>query len=453
MLHRGVRTVKKSIRSGMWAAAGALALLGCGDGDHLSGSSAQVPGGGLSGGPLADTLTVFAVDADSGKPLPSATVRLGAGAQAHIVGQTSNSGRLTVPGIAGEPQFVTVTAPGYAAASWGLISAAVATIPLEVMDAVPGMADVILTIPGWDAMPDPPEGKFRMARFAFSRPSGLAALEATADGPLPECRESSLARSTCSMKLTVPADATTVMAVIAEGDDAGTAEASDDVFTMTGIGIVTNLKLRAWATSTATVTLLDPTQTAHATIAQHGPSSDIFQEVVGVPGITLDQQLLLFPPLGSPSSTFLVPTARGAFADLKLWAVGTAGNGTASDWSRSYERGVPAPLDSETPLTLSTSGFLGLPTVSELAPARYTVSSNTALNRLELTTPDGQELNALLFPPQTEFEIPAGVLAGHPTDVSIEAFDWEFDPHSFEFQDLIGRTPRIAYAQAEPLAR
>lgn len=444
--------MKKSIRSGILALASALSLVACGDGDRLPGDATDVPGGGLSGGPLGESLTVYAVDADSGRPIPSATVRLGTGERAYVVGQTSSGGKLTLTGMAGEPQFVTVSAAGYAAASWGLISAAVATIPLEATDVVPGMADVVISLPGWDAMPPPPEGKFRMARFAFSRPSGLAALEATADGPLPECRESALGRSSCSLKLSVPADATTLMAVIAEGDDAGTAEVSDDVFTMTGIGIVKNLQLRAWRTSTVTVGLLDDTQTARATIA-HGPSSDILKEVVGVPGITFDHQLILYPPLGSASSTFLVPTASGDFAGLKLWAVATAGNDTNTDWSRSYERGVPAPADSETPITLSTSGFLGLPTVDERAPSRFSVSSTTALNRLELMTPDGEELNALLFPPQTEFEVPAGVLAGHPTEISIEAFDWDLGPHSFAFQDLIGQTRRIAYARIQPLGR
>ncbi|MEJ1960368.1 MAG: carboxypeptidase-like regulatory domain-containing protein [Gammaproteobacteria bacterium] len=363
--------MNKSIGSGIWVVLGALALVGCGDGDQLSRSPAPAPGGGLSGGPLSETLTVYALDADSGNPIPSATVRLGAGSAAHRVGQTAPDGKLSVTGMAGEPQFVTVSAPGYASASWGLISASVATIPLEAMDVVPGTADVTVTIPGWEDLPAPPRGKYRTARFAFSRPSGLSALEATEDGPLPECRESGLAAGGCSVKLSIPADTRTVMAVIAEGDDAGTAETSDDVFTMTGIGLATNLELRAWASSSVTVALLDSNLTARATIVQHGPSSDIFQEVVGVPGVTLDHQLLLYPPLGSMSSTFLVPTASGPFANLKLWAVATAGNGTTTDWSRSYERGVAAPLDSSESVTLTTSGFLGLPSVSEHAPARY----------------------------------------------------------------------------------
>src|SRR3954464_11200135 len=131
MLHRAVRIMNKSIGSGIWIVTGALALVGCGDGDQPAGASTASPGGGLSGGPVAETLTLYAIDAASGRPIPSATVRLGAGTQAHVGGKTAGTGRLTLTGIAGEPQWVTVSALGYAAASWGLVTAAVATIPLE----------------------------------------------------------------------------------------------------------------------------------------------------------------------------------------------------------------------------------------------------------------------------------------------------------------------------------
>jgi hypothetical protein len=238
------------------------------------------------------------------------------------------------------------------------------------------------------------------------------------------------------------------MAVIAEGDDAGTADTTDDVFTMTGLGLTTNLKLRPWASSSVTVDLLDSNLTASATIVQHGPSSDIFQEVVGVPGVTLDHQVLLYPPLGGMSSTFLVPTSSGPFADPKLWAVATAGTG--NDWSRSYERGVAAPRDPNDSVTLVTSGFLDLPSVREPTPARYEVDSNAELNRLELSMSDGQQLNVLLLPSTNAFDLPAGAFSGRPTGISVEAFDWPLAPQSFDFKDLIGSAQRIAYAQIQP---
>ena len=446
--------MKKSIGSGIWALGSTLALVllvGCGDGDQLS-ASPSAPGGGLSGGPLTETLTVLAVDSDSGEPIASATVWLGAGADAQLVGRTANDGKLTVTGMSGEPQFVTVSAPGYASASWGLISAAVATIPLEATNVDPGVASVTVSIPGWQDLPAPVEGKYRLARFAFSRPSGLNALEASADLPLPECRQSGRATSGCSVELSIPADATTVMAEIAEGDESGTSDESDDIFEMTGIGVATSLTFQAGTSSSVSIDLLDAAVTARANIVQRGPSSDIFQEVVGVPGITLNGQLLLYPALGGMSSSFLVPTADGVFSKVKLWAVATAANANSSDWSRSYERGVPAPPDSSQAVTLSTTGFLGLPSVSEQAPARYTVSSSTGLNRLEFTTPDGQALNALLFQSQADFELPTGVLTAPPSNVSVEAFDWQLDPQSFTFHDLVRKTERIAYARFAPLS-
>src|SRR3954463_11809330 len=105
MLHRGVPGVKNTTSSGIWALACTFVLIGCGDGDHLSRSAERAtPGGGVSGDPIAESLTVFAVDADSSRPLPEASVRLGAGAGARVVGHTGSDGRLKISGLGGEPQ-------------------------------------------------------------------------------------------------------------------------------------------------------------------------------------------------------------------------------------------------------------------------------------------------------------------------------------------------------------
>ncbi len=450
MLHRGVPTLKKTINSGICAAACAFALIGCGDGDHLSRSGeAAALGGGVTGDPIADSLTVFAIDADTSQPIARATVRLGGGAAARAVGQTSVDGKLKVSGLSGQPQLVTISAPGYAAATWGMINSSVVTIPLEGLDAVPGNADITVTIPGWQDLPAPAPGNFRLARFAFSRPSGLSALEVPEGPGSPECRTSEQATVGCTVTINVPSDASTVMAVVAEGNDAGTAETSDDVFTMTGIGIVTNLALRPWATHAATVRMLEPSEVARASVTAHGPSSDIFQEVVGVPGVTLDGQLLLYPSLGGPSSTFLIPTASGAFQNVKLWAVATAGNGSDTDWSRAYERGVAAPLNASDDVTLSTNDFIALPSVTRHSTSTYVVSSTGTVNRLEFSTENGEQLKALMFPPFFELAMPVGVLSEPPHAVSIEAFDADVDPNAFAFPDLARGATHIAYADAE----
>ena len=430
-------------------AACAFVLIGCGDGDQLSHSGEQAsPGGGVSGDPIADSLTVFAIDADTSQPIARATVRLGAGAAARAIGQTSADGRLKVSGLGGQPQLVTISAPGFAAATWGMINSSVVTIPLEGLDSVPGNADITVTIPGWEDLAAPAPGNYRVARFAVSRPSGLEALE-VGEGPgLPECRADKPATG-CTITLNVPSDATTLMAVIAEGNDAGTSDISDDVFTMTKIGIVTDLALRPWATHTATVRLLDDTEVARASVIAHGPSRDIFQEVVGVPGVTLGKQLLLYPSLGGPNSTFLVPTKSGQFQDAKLWAVSTAGNGSDTDWSRAYERGVETPVDSDQDVMLVTNDFIALPSVTRHSTSTYILSSTGTVNRLEFSTENGEQLKALMFPPLFELAMPVGVLSEPPNAVSIESFDAVVDPNAFAFPDLARGATHIAYADAE----
>ena len=218
---------------------------------------------------------------------------------------------------------------------------------------------------------------------------------------------------------------------------------------MTKIGLVTDLALRPWATHTATVRLLDDTEVARASVIAHGPSRDIFQEVVGVPGVTLGKQLLLYPSLGGPNSTFLVPTKSGQFQDAKLWAVSTAGNGSDTDWSRAYERGVETPVDSDQDVMLVTNDFIALPSVTRHSTSTYILSSTGTVNRLEFSTENGEQLKALMFPPLFELAMPVGVLSEPPNAVSIESFDAVVDPNAFAFPDLARGATHIAYADAE----
>ncbi len=201
----GLFSLNKSVYNGMCAALCALAAVGCGDGDQRPevSTSAASDGGGVSGGPLGTTLTVYAIDADSSQPVPGANVFLGSGQAAHKVGQTDSGGKLVVSSLDGGPQMVSVSATGYAAATWGLVTSAIATIPLESSASQPLNTQVWLSIPGWSDLPALSAGNYRIARFAFSRPRGLDALEATLASAGPDCMRASVAttllgpRSTC----------------------------------------------------------------------------------------------------------------------------------------------------------------------------------------------------------------------------------------------------------------
>jgi len=448
-MHARVHTFNQALRIGLGAALCALSLAGCGDGDHLAQVGAKASKGGVSGGPMAGTLTVQAVDADTALPLAGAAVWLRAGEQAQPVGRTAADGRLTLSDLGAEPQTVTVSAAGHEAASWGLITSSLAVIPLE-STSQPGTTDLAVDLPGWSELPPLPAGMYRIARFAYSRPNGLSALEADAAGIQPQCRRPAASQS-CSVTLSVPLDTSAVLAVVAEANDAGTPDdVSDDAFTMTGLGLATEFVLRPVFAGSVSVTLLPPGATARASVVALGSGHEAFEEVVGVPGVSIGGQILLYPSLGGASTSFLVPTASGAFANAKLWAVATANNGSDGAWSRSYQRGVAPPRDATELVSLQTNDFLELPSIRSQASG-YSLSSPGNLVRLEFSTPSGQALNVLLFPAQSEFELPQGVLDEPPNAVSIEAFDATLDPRSFDFQESAGRAARIAYVHAEPL--
>ena len=439
--------------NGMCAALCVLVVVGCGDSDErpVVTTIAAADGGGVSGGALSDTLTVYAINSESGLPVAGASVLLGSGQSAHKVGQTGSDGKLIVSGLDGSPQMVSVNAPGYAGATWGLVKSAVATVPLEPMASSVGDATVSLSVPGWKDLPALDSGSYRIARFAFSRPRGLEALEAALDGPPPHCVQAETATD-CAVTLDVPSDATAILAVIAEGNDAGTPDVyGDDTLAVTALGIQTGLSLHDGITTPLALPLLASTSVARATLITTAPAANIFRDVIGVPGISLDGQILLYPSLGPLSTSFLVPTANGPFVNAKLWAVATADNGTDSNWSRVYERGIDPPRSSSEAIDLATTTFSDSPTVQKTGPGAYAISGDGNLERLELVTPSGERLDVLLFPTQTEFEIPAGMLTEEPTSVSVENFDLEVDLSSFAFADLARQSTRIGYARVDAL--
>ncbi len=445
MMRHWIPSVKQRLGRSAGLVIVALSAVGCSDGDHLP--PAAVLTSGVSGGPLGDTLTVHAVSAENARPIAGATVWLGAGQEAKPVGRTAWDGSLVVSGLAAQAQTVTVGARGYAAASWGLITSAVATIPLESQNPAPPNETVTVSIAGWNALPPVAEGSYRLARFAYSRPNSLGALEADlSDKPL-ECRGS----SSCTVMLSVPADSSEILAVIADGTDPGTPDdASDDSLSMVALAAATNLTLRPAGSLTIALPVLERSALVRATVTASGGSGGVFEEVVGVPGVSLNGQILVYPSLGGHAS-FLVPSASGAFQSAKLWAVATAGDGSQTDWSRSYARGIepPAPGTDDI-MALRTEAFLQMPSIHTQTASDYDLQSDGSVQRVEVSTASGQRLNALLFPVQSQFSLPAGVLSEAPNDVSVEVFDSELDLSAFALDDLVHRAAHIAYAEATP---
>jgi len=433
-------------------ALGAVLLAGCGDRDQkpeIVTTSTAPDSGGVSGGPLVDTLTVHALDADTGVAIPDAYVTLGSGQNARKVGRTGGDGTLVVSGLDGSPQMVSVNAPGYATATWGLVKSATARIPLETTASPPADATVNLSIPGWSDLPPVADGNYRIARFAFSRPRGIEALEASLSSAGPDCTDANMP---CAVTLNVPIDSTALLAEIAEGSAAGTPkDPSDDTLAVTGLGIQTGIQLHADTPFTLALPLLDATSLAAAKLEAVPPTQNVFEEPIGVPGISLDGQLLLYPSLGPLATSFLVPTATGPFVNAKLWAVATTNNANGTAWSRVYERGIDPPHGSSAPIDLETTSFIDAPSLTKTGDFSFTLGGEANVQRMEFVTASGQRLDVLLFPAQPELDIPQGLLDGPPVSVSVESFDLEIDATEFDYSDLSRQSTRISYTRVDQL--
>ncbi|HEY4157359.1 MAG TPA: hypothetical protein VGM29_04650 [Polyangiaceae bacterium] len=415
----------------------------------------QQPSGGVSGGPLGDTLTVFAVDSATNAALAGARVQLGSGADARDAGVTGADGRLVIAGLGATPpaQTVTVSHAGYTAASWAGVNSAAVTVPLALPTPPDATSAVTVSIPGYENLPALPAGHYRVAAFAPSLPIDLETLEV--DGALSATCPASQSPTPCQATIDqVPLTTKTLLAVIAEGDDMGTpADLSDDMLTMTGVGVSTGLTLDQQ--SVVEVPMLSQDRVAYATIGvDHGSYAG---DVIGVPGVTLGNQVILYPALAGELATFLVPTAVGALSDSKLWAVATASplatgaaagqaeplGASASTWSRVYARGIASPAAAQS-ITISTDSFLSAPSVQP-TNGSYSVAATNGLVRLEFSNGGVEQLDVLLLPGQTSFTPP--VTLGLTADqVGVLSFDVAMlDPQSFSFSQIVGQAGRIAY--------
>jgi len=435
--------------SSLIALAGAFSLSACTDNDHLppTPAASTMEGGGVAGTPLTTQLNIAVIDSNTSAPLAGAEVFLGAGQAAHSVGTTDANGQLAISGLDGSGQVVSAKFASYASATWGLVKANRVTIPLEPQATAGGTVKVKLSVAGFADLPAPAAGEHRVTRFSFARPRGLEALEASLEGANSECTPSA-GSTECTVTLDVPSDSTALLAVVAEGTDAGTPDdPTDDVLHMTHLGLRMAVDLTDGNAHDVSVALFDPSAVASASL-QTSTGGKV-SEVIGVPGISLNTQgqILLYPSLGAHVSSFLVPVASPALSNAKLWGVASSGDDDSAGWSRVYERGVELPLAASEMVALSTTSLLDVPTLTRGPSGSFALGAGGSLERIELATQAGEALNVLLFPSQDSFDLPSGILSAAPSSAALEAFDLEFDPTNFAFVDLARQSTRIAYGR------
>ena len=138
-----------------------------------------IPGGGIADGKITSNLNVYATDDETGAVISSASVRVGASSDpAACVVLTDSTGLArfdtkTCPALKG-PATVTVSAAGYAPATWIGANGVNMTIAIRNMNPPPvDMATASGTIAGWDSLPTPPTNHQTLALIGYSQSDTL----------------------------------------------------------------------------------------------------------------------------------------------------------------------------------------------------------------------------------------------------------------------------------------
>src|SRR5688572_7146233 len=208
-----------------------LAAVGCGGSDEDSGPGAgtkePIPGGGVGGAALDGRSDVFVLASD-GSPIANATIYVGEGTAAASVGTTDSSGYLSASNDAlVSGSVITASASGIGSVSYAGVTGSLVSFVIPKGAATD--VTVSATIAGWDALPDPAAGKYRVARAVASRPIDLGTLDGVmATAGSNACFRKSGQPAECAFQVQAHPASELLLAVIAEGDDAGTPDDFSD---------------------------------------------------------------------------------------------------------------------------------------------------------------------------------------------------------------------------------
>jgi hypothetical protein len=302
-----------------------------------------IAGGGVSDGPLGDTLHVHVVEADSATPIAGATVTVG-----DQTAQTDAAGLATFA-VAGDPVTVSATMAMRAATTWVGVDGANVTIPLERTRRTIPMARVTGDITNWFNLPNPPLGKYTLGLVMYSflddpsAPENSIAQATNGGTPANICLNTGL-QNNCMFQLNTRIGKQVLSAVIVEGDPRGTNnDTSDDTYTLIGYAVSdpmtladgemkTNVKLAQLTTPTMNLAVTFPAAPAG------------MSHVIAIPELALgDAGRLVFPlpPLTPAAATAKVPTPGGAIAGTyELVALATPSATATTPFSTAFVHDV-----------------------------------------------------------------------------------------------------------------
>lgn len=350
------------------SALGAICLVACAT------APASAPSAGVSGAPLASTLSVHVVDELTGDPFVGASVDVGA-----AVAMTDAHGDATLSTTTSSVTL-RVSAPGQITEQW---------IGVDRDHVVVGLATPIVP---------------RTLTGAIALTSGDTVVSAATTVSV--LRTSSLIGSTgaciggaCEVTLTVETRTADLHAVVVDAASARI-DASPVV---DGRFAIHESDLTAGSARLVTL---------EVTI----PSAPSLQGVVGVPGLATADGVALFPSFTPSATSVLVPAREGPFADARLWYVVRGTNVDGSGESVLLDRDLGAGTTVELP-----SAFLAIPSATASGTVGIDVDPAVDLYVIEAFSGANVEHTLVLHPSGAHVDVPVA-LAG-ASRVVVRAID------------------------------
>jgi hypothetical protein len=410
-----------------------------------------VPGGGVTGAPVAGKVNVFVIAQDTGAPIAGANVQIG-----DALGGTTDADGLAVitdAALTGG-QTVTATASGRVASTWFGVIGTSATIPLE--PAATPQARVSGSITGWDSLPDPDFGNYNLAVILYSLTDDIGAPEnhlAQPGGSTPAntCIKSAFSNM-CAWQMNARVGPQRHFAAIVEGDPQGTTEdPSDDTYQLIGYAIGASMTLTDGQSVTGeNLTIVPAGQRSPMTVGIPAAPGGL-GDVIAIPMLDLggDGRLPFPLPAVTPASASTeVITPSGDFAGTyDVVALATPPGAAAMPYSTGFARGASVGGTTQLPAWLpapSVAAAGGTYTITggDGASVRYATFTRGTTRLWSVSVLDGS----------TAFTLPA--LAVDPlgtgsATIEVTAADVTgFDAAHFSVGDVTGALVRASGAQA-----
>lgn len=417
-----------------------------------------ISGGGVSSGAVHGEINVHAIDDESGAAISGATVRVGDAGAGALENQTDGSGLAVFidESLIG-PQMVTVSANGYAAATWIGVNGANVTVTLAKNPRTPvPMASVSgsISLPAPGGLGE----KYTLAIVLYSWSPTYGARENSipqpmnGDTPANFCIRTILDGASCNWQMNTRVGKQIHYAVIVEGDTEGTTDdVTDDTYEILGYSVQPAVTLSAGQSLTGVTLSLTTLPTTDVSV-QFPSAPAGAGDMLAFPFIDAgDAGQLVFPlPTLSPGATTTkVPSLVGAFAGMSYQLVGlaVANQDSARPYSVSFARSVTF-SGSET-----LNSFLPLPSAVTNSGDTYSFTGAPGAATHFVTLADASDNPAwtvLILDGSTSFTLPAltpDPRAGRSLEVRVTGADLSgFNPSNFAIPSFADQMARASEA-------